>query len=122
MAAKNVLGKELVPCSLNPLTGFFRDGCCNTSDDDFGNHTVCVRVTKEFLTFSTSKGNDLVTPRPEFNFPGLVAGDKWCICAGRWKEAADAGVGPPVLLDSTDEKALEIISKADLEYHALMED
>ena len=117
-----MLGKELEPCSFNPLTGFFRNGCCNTSSDDFGSHTVCVRVTKEFLTFSTSKGNDLVTPRPEFNFPGLVAGDRWCICAGRWKEAADAGVGPPVLLKSTHEKALEIVSKADLEYHALIEE
>ena len=122
MVAKNVLGGDLKPCSTDPLTGFFRDGCCNTGVDDLGSHTVCVRVTNAFLQFSSSKGNDLSTPRPEFNFPGLIAGDKWCLCASRWKEAADAGVAPPVLLNSTHLKALDIISKADLEYHALMEE
>ena len=122
MAAKNVLGGDLKPCSTDPLTGFYRDGCCNTGVDDLGSHTVCVRVTNAFLQFSSSKGNDLSTPRPEFNFPGLNAGDKWCLCASRWKEAADAGVAPPVLLNSTHSKALDIISKADLEYHALMEE
>ena len=122
MVAKNVLGGDLKPCSTDPLTGFYRDGCCNTGVDDLGSHTVCVRVTNAFLQFSSSKGNDLSTPRPEFNFPGLNAGDKWCLCASRWKEAADAGVAPPVLLNSTHSKALDIISKADLEYHALMEE
>ena len=122
MVAKNVLGGDLKPCSTDPLTGFFRDGCCNTGVDDLGSHTVCVRVTNAFLQFSSSKGNDLSTPRPEFNFPGLIAGDKWCLCASRWKEAADAGVAPPVLLNSTHLKALDIISKADLEYHALIEE
>ena len=122
MVAKNVLGGDLKPCSTDPLTGFFRDGCCNTGVDDIGSHTVCVRVTNAFLQFSSSKGNDLSTPRPEFNFPGLIAGDKWCLCASRWKEAADAGVAPPVLLNSTHLKALDIISKADLEYHALIEE
>jgi hypothetical protein len=120
--AKNVLGGKLEPCSKDPLTGFFRDGCCNTDDEDSGSHTVCVRVTNAFLQFSSSKGNDLSTARPEFNFPGLAAGDKWCICAARWKEAADSGVAPPVLLNCTHVKALDVISKADLEYHALMED
>ncbi len=122
MVAKNVLGGDLVPCSTNPITGFYRDGCCNTGRDDFGSHTVCVRVTDAFLQFSISKGNDLSTPRPEFNFPGLKAGNKWCLCASRWKEAADAGVAPPVLLNSTHVKALDIISKADLDYHALTEE
>ena len=122
MVAKNVLGGDLKPCSTDSLTGFFRDGCCNTGVDDIGSHTVCVRVTNAFLQFSSSKGNDLSTPRPEFNFPGLIAGDKWCLCASRWKEAADAGVAPPVLLNSTHLKALDIISKADLEYHALIEE
>jgi len=122
LVAKNVLGGDLKPCSTDPLTGFYRDGCCNTGVDDLGSHTVCVRVTNAFLQFSSSKGNDLSTPRPEFNFPGLNAGDKWCLCASRWKEAADAGVAPPVLLNSTHSKALDIISKADLEYHALMEE
>ncbi len=122
MVAKNVLGGNLEPCSTNPITGFYRDGCCNTGSDDHGSHTVCVRVTDAFLQFSSLKGNDLSTARPEFNFPGLNAGDKWCLCASRWKEAADAGVAPPVLLNSTHVKALEIISKADLDYHALIEE
>ena len=121
MLAKNVLGEKLQPCSMNPLTGFYRDGCCNTSKEDSGSHTVCVQVTDSFLQFSFSKGNDLSTPRPDFNFPGLKSGDRWCVCASRWKEAADAGVAPPVLLNCTHENALNIISKADLTYHALIE-
>ena len=117
--SKNVLGELLQPCSMNPRTGFFRDGCCKTSENDYGSHTVCVRVTEAFLLFSSKEGNDLSTPRPELQFPGLKAGDQWCVCAGRWKEAAEAGCAPPVLLDATNEKALDVVSLADLEYHAL---
>ena len=117
--AKNVRGELLKPCSMNPRTGFFRDGCCKTGENDYGCHTVCVRVTEAFLLFSSKEGNDLSTPRPELQFPGLKAGDQWCVCAGRWKEAAEAGCAPPVLLDATNEKALDVVSLADLEYHAL---
>ena len=117
--SKNVLGELLQPCSMNPRTGFFRDGCCKTGANDYGSHTVCVRVTEAFLLFSSKEGNDLSTPRPELQFPGLKAGDQWCVCAGRWKDAAEAGCAPPVLLDATNEKALDIVSLADLEYHAL---
>ena len=119
--AKNVLGETLKPCSIDPLTGFYRDGCCNSSEQDFGSHTICVRVTEAFLLYSSKEGNDLSTPRPEFEFPGLNPGDQWCVCAGRWKEAAEAGVAPPVVLAATHEKALEVVSIADLEYHALIE-
>jgi uncharacterized protein (DUF2237 family) len=105
---------------MNPKTGFFRDGCCKTGANDYGSHTVCVRVTEAFLLFSSKQGNDLSTPRPELQFPGLKAGDQWCVCAGRWKEAAEAGCAPPVLLDATNEKALDVVSLADLEYHALV--
>ena len=117
--SKNVLGELLQPCSMNPRTGFFRDGCCKTGANDYGSHTVCVRVTEAFLLFSSKEGSDLSTPRPELQFPGLKAGDQWCVCAGRWKDAAEAGCAPPVLLDATNEKALDIVSLADLEYHAL---
>ena len=117
--SKNVLGELLQPCSMNPRTGFFRSGCCETGENDYGSHTVCVRVTEAFLLFSSKEGNDLTTPRPELRFPGLKAGDQWCVCAGRWKEAAEAGCAPPVLLDATNEKALDVVSLADLEYHAL---
>ena len=120
--SKNVLGELLQPCSMDPRTGFFRDGCCETGENDYGSHTVCVRVTEAFLLFSSKEGNDLSTPRPELQFPGLKAGDQWCVCAGRWKEAAEAGCAPPVLLDATNEKALDIVSLADLEYHALVTD
>ena len=96
--ARNVLGTELEPCSLDPVTGFFRDGCCNTDEHDRGLHVVCTRVTAEFLEFSRSRGNDLVTPRLEFKFPGLKPGDQWCLCAMRWKEAFEAGLAPPVVL------------------------
>lgn len=120
--AKNVLGGLLESCSTDPLTGFFRDGCCHTGPEDFGRHTVCAVMTREFLAFSVARGNDLVTPRPEYRFPGLREGDRWCLCAGRWREAADAGVAPPVVLKATHEKALEVVALADLQYHALMDE
>lgn len=118
-ASLNVLGEPLGTCSENPLTGFFRDGCCNTSAEDFGVHTVCVRVTEEFLEFSRSKGNDLITPRPEFGFAGLKPGDQWCLCAARWKEAMTAGVAPRVILQSTHAATLRVVGLADLKRHAL---
>jgi len=108
--AVNVLGLPLVACSFKPLTGFFRDGCCNTGEEDAGRHTVCVEVTDAFLQFSVRKGNDLVTPRPEYDFPGLVAGDRWCLCASRWVEALMEGLAPPILLHSTHEDVLELVS------------
>jgi uncharacterized protein (DUF2237 family) len=117
--AKNVLGSVLQVCSLDPTTGFTRNGCCETGPEDTGSHTVCAQVTEEFLAFSYSRGNDLSTPRPEFGFEGLRPGDRWCLCAARWQEAADAGLAPPVILEATHERALEIISLADLKYHAL---
>lgn len=116
--ARNVLGTELVPCSMDPLTGFFRDGCCNTGPGDRGRHLVCARMTHEFLEFSRSSGNDLVTPHPEFGFPGLKAGDRWCLCAMRWKEAYEAGVAPPVVLESTHQSALEFVTLDQLKSHA----
>ncbi len=105
--ALNVLGTPLVPCSYDPLTGFFRDGCCNTREDDTGTHVICARVTADFLAFSLKRGNDLSTPRPEYRFRGLVAGDRWCLCATRWVEAWRAGAAPPVVLESTHSAALE---------------
>ena len=116
--ARNVLGGPLAACCTAPLTGFYRDGNCHTGPQDFGTHVVCARVTREFLEFSVARGNDLVTPVPQFNFPGLTPGDKWCLCAMRWKEALDAGVAPPVVLAATHEKALEFVSLADLKRHA----
>ena len=107
--ARNVLGTPLVACSYAPLTGYLRDGCCQTLPDDSGLHVVCARVTQAFLDFSVAQGNDLVTPRPEYRFRGLKPGDRWCVCASRWKEAYDAGVAPPVALESTHERALDII-------------
>jgi uncharacterized protein (DUF2237 family) len=115
----NVLGGPLAPCSTSPRTGFFRDGCCNTGPDDVGLHVVCARMTAEFLAFSQRTGNDLSTPHPEFGFPGLKPGDRWCVCAGRWREARDAGVAPPVVLDATHEEALAVIPLADLRRHAV---
>jgi len=112
--ARNVLGTELEPCSLDPVTGFFRDGCCNTDEHDRGLHVVCTRVTAEFLEFSRSRGNDLVTPRLEFNFPGLKPGDQWCLCAMRWKEAFEADLAPPVVLQATHERALDVVTLAQL--------
>jgi uncharacterized protein (DUF2237 family) len=105
----NVFGEALEVCSNRPLAGFFRDGCCNTGDDDVGSHTVCVTVTSEFLEFSKRRGNDLSTPRPEFQFPGLVPGDRWCLCAARWLEAHAGGAAPRVVLKGTHERALEVI-------------
>jgi uncharacterized protein len=104
---------------MDPLTGFFRDGCCNTGAHDVGRHVVCVRVGAEFLEFSKSRGNDLTTPRPEIGFPGLKPGDRWCLCASRWKEALDAGRAPPVVLGATHEMALQFIRLEDLKRHAL---
>ena len=114
---KNVLGTELMPCSYDPLTGYFRDGCCKTDETDHGSHLICARVTQEFLVFSLQKGNDLMTPRPEYRFAGLSAGDRWCLCANRWIEALAAGVAPPVVLECTHEKALEFVSLDDLQAH-----
>lgn len=117
--ARNVLGDELQTCSTDPLTGFYRDGCCNTGGDDRGVHVVCARVTAEFLEFSASVGNDLSTPRPEFGFAGLQPGDQWCLCASRWAEALEAGVAPPVVLAATHVGALEWCRLDDLVAHAL---
>jgi uncharacterized protein (DUF2237 family) len=116
---KNVFGREIALCGSQPKTGFFRDGCCNTGPQDRGSHTVCARVTKEFLEFSKARGNDLSTPVPAYGFPGLTPGDRWCLCAARWKEAFDAGVAPPVLLASTNEAALRIVPYEALAAHAL---
>ena len=116
---KNVLGGELKDCSHTPLTGFYRDGCCNTGADDTGLHLVCAQMTEEFLSFSQSRGNDLITPMPMFRFPGLKPGNKWCLCVLRWQEALDAGVPPPVDLEATHISALEFLSLADLKAHAL---
>ena len=112
--AKNVLGTELESCSLDPLTGFYRDGTCRCGDEDVGVHAVCARVTEDFLRFSKARGNDLSTPHPEFGFQGLVEGDQWCLCAPRWHEAFEAGAAPRVVLAATHEAALEHCSLADL--------
>ena len=106
---RNVVGGELLPCSGDPVTGFYRDGCCATGPDDLGSHTVCAVMTDEFLVFSQRAGNDLSTPRPEWGFPGLRAGDRWCVCASRWLEAYEAGVVAPVVLGATHEQALEVV-------------
>lgn len=105
----NVLGGKLRPCCSEPVTGFFRDGYCRTCDQDVGNHTVCAEVTTEFLEFSRQAGNDLSTPHPEYHFPGLKPGDRWCICAARWLQAYNAGYAPPVVLAATHQRALEVI-------------
>ena len=117
--ALNVLGEPLAPCGLDPVTGFYRDGCCNTDYDDVGIHTVCVRVTREFLAFSKKRGNDLSTPAPDMGFPGLKPGDRWCLCAGRWKEALDAGAAPQVVLAATHEETLAVVPLEELKRHAL---
>jgi uncharacterized protein (DUF2237 family) len=117
--ATNVIGGPLEECSRDPLTGFYRDGCCNTGGDDRGVHTVCAVVTEEFLEFSKRAGNDLSTPRPEYGFPGLRPGDGWCLCASRWQEAFEAGVAPPVRLAATHIETLEWVRLADLRAHAL---
>ena len=110
LEALNVLGTALVPCSYDPLTGCYRDGCCNTDEDDHGSHVVCAIMTQAFLDFSLQRGNDLITPRPEFRFRGLKAGDRWCLCAIRWREAYEAGVAPKAILECTHVKALEFVS------------
>jgi uncharacterized protein len=117
--ALNVLGSALVPCSYDPLTGFYRDGCCKTDAHDAGSHVICAKVTQEFLDFSVSAGNDLSTPRPQYRFAGLRAGDRWCLCARRWQEAFQAGVAPPVVLESTHERALDFVTLAQLQAYAL---
>lgn len=116
--ASNVLGGTLEPCSTDPMTGFYRDGCCTTGPEDRGLHTVCAVMTEEFLSFTKAQGNDLSTPRPEFNFPGLEPGDRWCLCAVRWQEAVAADVAPPVVLEATHEKALTVADLEDLKAHA----
>lgn len=117
--ARNVLGEALITCSTDPLTGFYRDGCCHTGPEDRGSHVVCAQVTEAFLAFSLSRGNDLITPRPEFGFPGLRDGDRWCLCATRWAEAFAAGVAPPVVLQATHEAVLRHVTLADLKRLAL---
>jgi uncharacterized protein (DUF2237 family) len=116
--ALNVLGGELLPCSNAPLTGFFRNACCETGPEDTGLHTVCAVMTPEFLAFSRRAGNDLSTPQPDWGFPGLKPGDRWCLCAPRWKEALDAGVAPPVVLEATHEETLAIAPLGVLKDHA----
>lgn len=115
----SVLQEPLESCSTEPMTGFTRNGCCETGPGDHGSHTVCVQITDAFLQFSKDKGNDLSTPRPEFGFPGLKDGDRWCLCAARWAEALQAGVAPRVYMRSTHEKALDVIAFVDLKDHAL---
>ena len=117
--ARNIFGGPLLPCSVAPLTGFFRDGCCNTGPEDFGLHAVCAEMTADFLAFSKEAGNDLSTPRPEFGFAGLKPGDRWCLCAARWEEARRAGRAPHILLEATHEAALRIVRLEHLKAHAL---
>ncbi len=116
---KNVLGTELQTCGMSPKTGFYRDGCCNTGPQDLGTHTVCAIVNDEFLEYSRSQGNDLITPIEAYGFPGLKTGDRWCLCAGRWKEAHLAGMAPPVDLQATHEKTLELVDLDTLLNYAL---
>jgi uncharacterized protein (DUF2237 family) len=117
--SRNVLGLPLATCSTSPMTGFFRDGCCNTAPVDRGSHTVCVVTTAQFLAFSKARGNDLSTPRPEFGFPGLVAGQRWCLCAPRWQEALEAEAAPRVVLAATHFGALRYCTLDDLKRHAV---
>lgn len=116
---RNVLGGELEPCAFDPVTGFYRDGTCRTGPQDLGVHVVCAEMTAEFLAFSASVGNDLSTPRPEWGFPGLQPGERWCLCADRWREALDAGKAPRVRLEATHVSALEFATLADLQAHAI---
>lgn len=115
----NVFGEPLLPCSSDPVTGFFRDGCCNTGDHDSGSHTICVHISDEFLQYTLSRGNDLGTPRPEFGFPGLKPGDHWCVCASRWREAYNNKMAPKVLLARTHQKALKIVPMDILRQYAI---
>lgn len=116
---KNVFGGKLKTCCTTPMTGFYRDGCCRTGPEDMGLHVICAEMTEEFLEFSKSRGNDLATPKPEYEFPGLKPGDRWCLCALRWKEAMEAGVAPPVVLASTHEATLKVVSIEDLKKYAI---
>ncbi len=117
--AKNVLGTDLQLCCNDPMTGYYRDGYCRTGGQDFGVHVVCAQVTDEFLTFTKQQGNDLSTPIPAYNFPGLKSGDCWCLCVSRWQEAKDAGVAPPVILEATHIRALEAVSLDELKQYAV---
>jgi len=117
--AKNVLGTTLKPCCFEPITGWYRDGYCNTNERDFGTHVVCAEMTQEFLDFSASCGNDLKSPAPHFRFPGLNPGDKWCLCVSRWKEAMEKGLAPPVILEGTHQKALTVVSLEKLKKYEL---
>ena len=117
--AKNILGGALISCCMDPITGFYRTGFCQVGSDDLGVHAVCIEATSDFLTFSKQAGNDLSTPNSHFGFPGLKPGDKWCLCASRWQEAFEAGCAPPVVLESTHERALDFCRLDDLKRHAL---
>ncbi len=117
--ARNVLGTDLEICCGSPITGWYRNGKCETEPNDRGAHVICAEMTEEFLEFSKSRGNDLITPAPRFGFPGLKPGDRWCLCASRWKEALDAGVAPPIILQATEESALEYVSLHQLKEKAL---
>ena len=119
---KNVLGSDLQLCCSNPMTGYYRDGYCRTGGQDFGVHVVCSQMTAEFLSFTKQQGNDLSTPIPAYSFPGLKPGDRWCLCASRWQEAKDAGVAPPVILDATHIRALEVVSLDELKQYAVSMD
>jgi uncharacterized protein (DUF2237 family) len=118
-ADRNVLGDPLIPCSTDPMTGFYRDGCCRSSDDDHGVHSVCCVMTDDFLAFSKAVGNDLSTPRPQWGFPGLNAGDRWCLCAARWRQADEAGMAPKVVLAATHVRTLDICELDRLRAHAI---
>lgn len=116
---KNVLGGPLQSCSTDPMTGFYRDGCCRTGREDIGLHLVCIQATEEFLEFSQEVGNDLSTPNPLYAFPGIVPGDRWCLCVERWKQALEAGLAPPVVLEATHISALEFVDLEDLQAHSV---
>ncbi|KAM3108090.1 DUF2237 family protein [Phormidesmis sp. 146-33] len=117
--AKNVLGGTLESCSIDPMTGFFRNGCCETGPQDVGTHVVCAQVTDDFLSYTKSQGNDLSTPMPMYEFPGLKSGDRWCLCVSRWKEALNAGFAPPIVLSATHEAALKVVPLEVLKEHAI---
>jgi uncharacterized protein (DUF2237 family) len=117
--SKNIIGKELEACCLDPVTGFYRNGFCETGPDDSGTHVVCSQMTKEFLSFTKARGNDLTTPSPLSGFPGLKPGDKWCLCVSRWKEALEADLAPPVVSSATHEAALRYVKREDLKKHAV---
>lgn len=119
MSQLNVLGGPLVSCSPEPMTGWYRDGCCQTDEADIGRHVVCAVMTEDFLEFTRSRGNDLSTPVPEHGFPGIKPGDRWCLCVDRWRQALDAGVAPPVVLAATHSAALDVLSLDDLEKHSI---